>query len=148
MDPLERFGAYAAAFESFYDSDDLAILEPFFTEDAVYEISGGPPFAGRHQGRDAVLAYLKRSVDGFDRRFASRELELLGGPELRKGAVWLRWRANYRSPGLPELSIDGEETVEFEGDRIRVLRDDFALQASAIVAHWFDHYGGELAGTP
>jgi len=144
MDALTRFQEYAAAFEEVFRSDDWSALEPYFTEDAVYEILGGPPFGGRHQGRDAVFTHLKGSLDGFDRRFASRELELLEGPALREGSVWLRWRASYKSPGLPELVIDGEETVSFEGDRIRRLEDRFPPQMSPITEAWLGAYGDRL----
>jgi hypothetical protein len=144
MDPLRRFAEYAAAFETFFESNDEAAIEPFFSEDAVYEILGGPPFAGRHEGRAAVFTHLRASLDGFDRLFATRELELLEGPELRDAAVWLRWRASYRSPGVPELVIDGEESVTFSGDRIVRLEDVFALQMSALVERWFGQYGDRL----
>lgn len=146
MNALERFGRYAAAFEVFFDTDDPSVLEPYFSEDAVYETFGGPPFAGRHEGRDAVFAYLKASLDGFDRLFAERELELLEGPELRDDSVWMRWRASYRAPGFPELCIDGQETVTFDGDRIVRLQDDFTLEMSSIVEQWFTHYGEKLGG--
>ena len=43
MDSLTRFGQYAKAFEEVFVNDDWTHLEPFFTEDAVYEIPGGPP---------------------------------------------------------------------------------------------------------
>lgn len=144
MNPIERFGEYAEAFETFVKTDDSAVLEPFFCEDAVYETLGGPPFAGRHEGREAVFGYLKASLDAFDRRFETRELELLEGPALRDGSVWLRWRACYRSPGLPELAIDGEETVRFEGDRILRLEDTIPSEMSALTEHWFDHYAEKL----
>lgn len=144
MNPIERFGQYATAFEEFFASNDPSVLEPYFTEDAVYEVVGGELFAGSHQGRPAVLAHLASSLDAFDRRFDSRRLELLEGPALREGAVWLRWRASYKSPGLPELVIDGEETATFEGDRIRRLEDVFPPQMSPLLQHWLDHYGQEL----
>ncbi len=144
MDPIARFQDYAAAFEQVYKSDDWSLLEPYFTEDAVYEIFGGEPFAGKHEGRDALLAHLKRSVDGFDRRFETRELEILEGPELEGNSVWLRWRGSYRSPGLPELVIDGEETAVFEGDRIRRLEDRFPPEASPIMEAWFKANGSRL----
>jgi hypothetical protein len=146
MDPLARFGEYAAAFEVFVETDDASVLEPYFTENAVYETFGGPPFAGRHEGRTAVLDYLKLSLDGFDRLFEHRQLELLDGLEVRDGAVWLRWRASYRSAGVPELVVDGEETVSFAGDRIVRLQDEFALEMSSLVQHWFSHYGERLGG--
>ncbi len=144
MDPIARFQEYAAAFEEVYKSDDWSLLEPYFTEDVVYEIIGGEPFAGKHEGRDALLAHLKRSVDGFDRRFETRELEILEGPKQEGNSVWLRWRGSYRSPGLPELVIDGEETAVFEGDRIRRLEDRYPPEASPIMEVWFDANGSRL----
>lgn len=145
MNPLERFGAYAAAFEQYVETNDPAVLEPFFSEDAVYEILGGPPFAGRHEGREAVFAHFRASLDGFDRLFEQRELELRAGPELRGDEVWLAWRATYRSQGLPELVVDGEESVHFAGDRIARLEDRFELAMSGLVERWFEIYGEKLA---
>jgi hypothetical protein len=144
MDPIARFHEYAAAFEDVVQNDDWSLLEPFFSEDAVYEILGGEPFAGRHEGRDAVLAHLKRSLDGFDRRFESRRIEFLEGPVLREGSVWFRWRVGYQSPGLPELVLDGEEVVTFEEERIRRLEDRFPPQMSHITEGWFRAYGERL----
>ena len=40
MSILERFNAYAEAFEVAYANDDFSVLEPFFTEGAVYETLG------------------------------------------------------------------------------------------------------------
>jgi hypothetical protein len=148
MDPVQRFREYAAAFEGVYRSDDWSQLEPFFTEDAVYEIHGDPPFGGRAEGRDAVLAYLRRSVNAFDRRFPRRTLELLEGPTLRQGRVWMRWRASYSGPGIPELVLDGEEAAEFEGDRIRRLEDRFPPEASAIAETWFRAFANRIAPAP
>jgi hypothetical protein len=144
MDALTRFQEYAVAFEEVFRSDDWSALEPYFTENAVYEVLGGAPFAGLHEGRDAVFAHLKSSLDGFDRRFASRKLELLEGPVLRDGSVWFRWRASYGSPGLPELVIDGEETLSFEGERIQRLEDAFSPEMSSITESWFAAYGERL----
>ena len=42
MDPLARFSEYAAAFEEAVRTDDWSGVEPFFTEDAVYEVTGSP----------------------------------------------------------------------------------------------------------
>jgi hypothetical protein len=144
VDPTQRFGEYAAAFERVYQSDEWSELEPFFTEDAVYEVHGGPPFGGKFEGRAAVLEHLERSVNAFDRRFPVRKLQLLEGPTLRQGRVWLRWRVTYAGPGLPELVLDGEEAALFEGDRIRRLEDRFPPEASPIAEMWFRSFGKQL----
>ena len=144
MDPVERFDAYAAAFEIVVEKDDWSILEPFFTEDAIYEIFGGPPFEGRHDGRAAVFTYLEQSLSGFDRRFDTRELEMLEGTLERDGAAWTRWRVTYRVADAPPLVVNGEEIADFEGDRIRRLVDHFAEGAGAAALSWLGEHGAKL----
>jgi len=144
VDPTQRFGEYAAAFERVYQSDEWSDLEPYFTEDAVYEVQGGPPFGGKFEGRTAVLAHLERSVNAFDRRFPARKLLMLEGPTLRQGRVWMRWRVTYAGPGLPELVLDGEEAALFAGDRIQRLEDRFPPEASPILEMWLRSFGGRL----
>lgn len=144
MDPIGRYKEYAAAFEDVFKSDDWTQLESFFTENAVYEMVGADFFAARHEGRDAIFAALKTSLDSFDRRFETRELKILEGPGLKEGAVWMRWRASYRSRGVPELVIDGQELATFEGDRIARLVDVIPLEMGEITQYWFEHYGHQL----
>lgn len=144
MDPIQRFGEYANAFEDAFKSDDWSVVKPYFTENAVYEIIGGEPLAGRHEGREAILAYFKRVLDEFDRRFEKRELDLLEGPELRDGAVWMRWRGTYRIAGAPDLVIEGEETATFEGDRIRRLEDRYPPEGAKIMLAWMGEHGARL----
>ena len=43
MGMIDRFVAYAGAFEEAYASDDWLKLEPFFTEDAVSQVIAAPP---------------------------------------------------------------------------------------------------------
>ena len=148
MDPLARFLEYAAAFEEAVRTDDWSALEPFFTENAVYEVTGSPTFEVRHEGRDAVFAGLKSSLDALDRRFESRTVEMLEGPLERGGAVWMKWRAGYSGPGVPELCIDGRKTAFFEGDRIQRLVDDIPLEMGAITEHWMSHYQSMLLPAP
>jgi SnoaL-like protein len=145
MDLIQRFGEYAAAFERVYQSDDWSQLEPYFTEDAVYAIEGGPPFGGRVEGRKALIEHLHRSVDAFDRRFPSRRLQLLEGPMLRNERVWMRWRVSYSGPGIPELVLDGEESASFEGDQIRLLEDRFPPEAGPITEMWLRSFAKLLA---
>jgi len=141
---IARFQEYAAAFEKAFASEDFAVIEPYFTEDAVYDIPGGPPFGGRHEGRDAVVGYLKQSVDGFDRRFESRELELLEGPTERDGEVWIRWAVTYRAGDAPPLRIEGEETARFRGDRIERLTDHFDEGSTEKTLAWIREHEKQL----
>ncbi len=144
MNELARFQQYADAFEVVYANDDWSLLEPYFTEGAVYEIHAAPPFAARNEGREAVFAALKASLDGTDRRFDTRKLEVLEGPELRDGAVWFRWRASYERAGTPGVAIEGIETARFEGDRIALLEDTFGEESQAAVLQFLGAHGDKL----
>jgi hypothetical protein len=125
MSSIPHFVRYAAAFEKAYATDDWSLVEPFFTEDARYDVPLPPPLGGRFEGRDAILAYFKRVLDGFDRRFASREVSPVDGPREQGRSVWVRGRARYTAPGVPDLEFELEETAWFEGDRIQRLEDRY-----------------------
>lgn len=144
MSITQRFFAYAAAFEKAYASDDWSMVEPFFTEDAVYEIPLDPPLGGRFEGRAAILAYFKDVVNQFDRRFESREPSLLEGPREREDSVWIRGRAVYRAPGVPEFVLELEETAFFEGDRIRLLEDHYEPAMKKEMAAYLAAHGKKL----
>lgn len=118
-----RFSEYAEAFEVAFRDDNWSVLEPFFTEEAVYETIADEPFAALHQGRDAILKAFQESVNSFDRRFDSRRVELIEGPEEREGAVWIAWRATYQIAGAPDLVLEGDERAWFDGRKISRLED-------------------------
>lgn len=144
MSEIDRFQQYADAFEEVFVNDDWSLLEPYFTEDAVYEIHAAPPFAARNEGRKAVFAALKASLDGNDRRFDTRKLEVTEGPELRDGVVWFRWRVSYERAGTPGVAIEGIETARFEGDRIALLEDTFSEESQAAVLQFLGAHGDKL----
>ena len=145
MKPIEVFGKYAMAFEEVVRLDDWSVLEPFFTEDAVYETIGSGPFAGRREGRQAVLDHLKQSLDGFDRRFDVREdPEMVLGPEVTDDSVWIRWRVTYRVKGAPPFVLEGEETAVMNGDRIHRLEDRFTDQMAANLDDWMTKHSDRL----
>jgi hypothetical protein len=139
MSILDRYAAYAAAFEESLADDDWSRLEPFFTEAAVYE---GDPDA---RGRDAVLAKLKSGVDAFDRRMDSRTPEF-ETPTTEGDTLTMKWKVTYTKAGRPDLVISGVETAVFEGDRIALLRDDFDPQAQKAMGEWMARHGAALQG--
>jgi hypothetical protein len=144
LSSIPRFVAYAAEFEKAFESDDWSLLEPFFTEDAVYEV--GLPILGsaRCEDRAAILAWFPDVLDRFDRRFASRTLELLDGPKEEDGEVWIRGSATYRSPGVPDFVLVLEETVRFEGDRIDHLEDCYTTEMVSETERFVREYGSKL----
>jgi hypothetical protein len=136
---LERYRAYADAFEESFVDDDWSRIESFFTEDAVYE---GDPDA---RGRDAVLAKLKGGVDAFDRRMDSRTPDFQT-PTVDGDTLSMKWSVAYTKAGLPDLVITGVETAVFEGDRIAILRDTFDPEAQKAMEQWMAAHGSALQG--
>ena len=144
MNDVERFERYAADFEVAFENDDWSVVGRHFAEDAVYETLAGPPMGGCHEGRDAVLASMKQTLDGFDRRFDSREVAFIEGPEMRGGNVWLRARVIYAVVGAPDLVLEGEETATFNGDGIIRLEDSYPEGVYDVVLQHLNAHGAKL----
>jgi len=140
MSILDRYQAYADAFEESFEDDDWSRIEPYFTEDAVYE--GDPEDA---QGRDAVLAKLKNGVDTFDRNMDSRTPDF-EPPTVDGNTLRMRWSVTYTKAGAPDLVLSGVETATFEGDRIARLRDDFDPETQKAMGEWMAAHGALLQG--
>ena len=139
MSILDRYRAYADAFEESYVDDDWSRVAPFFAEQAVYE---GDPDA---RGRDAVLAKLKNGVDSFDRRMDSRTPDFQT-PSVTGETLTMKWKVTYTKGGLPDLVISGVETAVFEGDQIALLRDTFDPEAQKALEQWMAEHGAVLQG--
>jgi hypothetical protein len=139
MSILDRYQAYADAFELSFEDDDWSRIEQYFTENAVYE---GDPDA---QGRDAVLAKLKGGIDAFDRRMDSRTPDFQT-PSVDGDTLTMQWSVSYTKAGKPDLVISGTETAVFEGDRIARLRDTFDPQAQKALEQWMAAHGASLQG--
>ncbi len=140
MSIADRYRAYAEAFEESYEDDDWSRIEPFFTEEAVYE--GAPEDA---RGRDAVLAKLKNGVDGFDRKMDSRTPDFQT-PTVDGNTLTMIWKVTYTKAGCPDLVISGREIAVFKGDRIVLLRDDFDPEAEKAMGEWMAAHGAKLQG--
>ena len=139
MSILDRYQAYADAFEESYVDDDWSRIEQYFTENAVYE---GDPEAN---GREAVLAKLKAGIDAFDRQMDTRTPDFQT-PSVDGNTLVMNWTVSYGKSGLPDLTISGTETAVFEGDRIASLRDDLDPAAEAAMGEWMTEHGAALQG--
>ena len=122
---IAHFAAYAADFEKSFESDDWSLVEAHLSKDVVYEVGLEVLAAEPIEGRDALLAYFKDVVDRFDRRFKSRQLNLLEGPVEEDNSVWIRGAATYRADGVPELVLVLKETAHFEDGLICRLVDEY-----------------------
>ena len=144
MGNIDRYAAYAAAFEEAYASDQWSKLEPFFTEDAVYAFVAPAPFGGEYKGRAAVLTQFQNSVNSLDRRFDSRKVEVLEGPTEKDGVVSIRWAAIYTLAGAPDCRMEGEERAVFAGDRISRLEDSMSDAEASRTGTYFAQHGAKL----
>ncbi len=139
MSILDRYRAYAEAFEESFVDDDWSRIEPFFTEDAVYE---GDPDA---RGREAVLAKLRAGIDSFDRKM-DRRIPDFQPPTVEGNRLVMKWTVTYEKAGAPDLVLSGVETADFEGDRIARLRDDFDPEAQKAIGEWMTQNRAKLQG--
>lgn len=145
MNITERFQQYAAAFEETYIDDDWSRLEPFFAVDATYEVLGMPQFPINAEGRDAVFAALKESVDSFDRRFDSRKLQILAPPEVAGSSLKLRWGGSYGREGVPDFAFEGVEEAHYnEAGEIARLVDTYEESMAEAAKEWLGKYGKSL----
>ena len=141
MNPLERFAAYAADFEKTYDDDDWSRLEGYFADGAVYEVKGEVPFACEVEGRDEIFRAIKKCLDGFDRRFPKRGIEIEGPPEVEGRRVTVVGTAHYDEPGVEPVSIRLAETAEFDEEgRIVRLCDEYDGDVGPML-EWIERYG-------
>lgn len=120
------------------------MLEPYFTEDAVYDFIDAPPLGGRHESRATNLKDFQDAVNGFDPRFSSRRIELMEGPMEKDGAVRMRWNAIYTLNGAPECRMEGEERAVFEGDRISLLKDKVTDEEGQRLGAYMEAHGDKL----
>jgi hypothetical protein len=147
---LEKFLVYARVFEMAYWADAWDGLGPHLTDDAVHVVHAASPLGLDDRGRDAVIAGLKESVLGMDRRFDVRIPEVLDGPRARADGVWMRFALTLRHPGLPDLRIEGDHLVRFEAGRLARIEETLEPGAGERVAAFLAEHDAKLrpVGSP
>jgi hypothetical protein len=149
--PLERFYSYVRAFELAYLTDDWTLLEPHFAESCAHTVAGGGPFGdGGAPGRASAIAGLRESVHAMDRRFDARIPHILEGPRTRPDGIWMRFGVTLRRDGLPDLQVEGEHLVRFEGGRIARIEETMAPGTAERVAAYVAEHAARLrpVGSP
>ena len=139
MSHLERFQAYADAFEETYVDDDWKRLEEYFTPDAVYAPGDGTEALGR----DQVIARLRDGVNGLDRRFDSRALSA-SPPSLDGDTVSLAWQLTLSKQGVPDFTATGIEHVTFTDGAISRMEDVFDEGVAEALGAWMAAHGESL----
>jgi hypothetical protein len=142
MELVERFLAWAAAFEETYRDDDWSRLEPFLAPDVVYEVVG-TPFACVIRGRAEVLAAMRRSLNGFDRHCV-RRIAPASMPRQEGDAVVVRGTVGYTRGDSPELVVSVTERATYAADRIVRLVDAYDADTVARGTAWLAEWGAGL----
>ena len=139
MSNIERFQAYADAFELTYEDDNWQRLEEYFTADAVYAPGDGTEAVGR----DQVLEQLRNNGNGLDRRFDSRTLQA-APPSSDGDTVSLTWQLTLSKAGAPDLTATGVEHASFANGAIRRLEDVFDVGTGERLGEWMSAHGDLL----
>jgi hypothetical protein len=143
MDPLQRFGAYALDFEKTFEDDDWSRLEGYFVEDATYTITG-TPFDCEVRGRDAIFRAIKKSIDGFDRRFDQREIVPDGPPVVDGNRVTFSGKGHYQKGGVDSLTIELSETAELDEEGLIVSLIDVYPDGQDEMFRWIERHSADF----
>lgn len=142
MSIVDIFNSFAADFESTMQDDDWHRLKKYFADDATYLNVGGPD--PKSEGSEAILAYLKDDLDGYDRRFDSRKLIALTQPDVYGDRLSRRWQCTYRLQGTPDLVVEGEARYLFEGDLIKEIEEEVTPDSKKIIEDWMRQHADKL----
>ena len=142
MDLVSLFLDWAMAFEATYRDDDWRRLERFLAPDVVYEVVGAP-FACVVRGRDAVLAAIRRSVDGFDRQCV-RAITPGSMPTQAGDAVTVEGTVSYTRGPSPRLVVAVRETATYADGRIVRIVDVYDPETVARSEAWVAQWGAGL----
>jgi hypothetical protein len=142
----DRFFAYALDFEKTFVDDDWSRVEPYFEPDAVYEVKN-TSFDCRLEGVAAILRGMKKSIDGLDRRCASRTIEGTDGPTEEGDTVSVGWSATYTKEGAPPFVLRGRSKARYRGQRIAHLVDEYPDGMDEEATEWIRRYAPDLSAS-
>lgn len=135
MDNLTRFLEYAGPFEQTYVDDDWSRLRPFFADDAVYEVQSDS-FGCVLRGPDAILRGIRKSVDGFDRRFDVRRIDVTAGPEVDGDELRIDWSVTYEKEGVTPFVLIGRSRARYRDGKLVELVDSYDPSVTLAAVAW------------
>lgn len=135
MNILQQFLAYAGDFEKTYADDDWTRLRQYFAEDAVYEVKA-QSFGCKLQGRDAILKGIKKSLDGFDRKFDGRKIKVSSGPDVDETEIRMSWEVTYTKPGWTPYVLSGRSVARYADGKIVYLSDAYEPSVEEAGVTW------------
>src|SRR5262249_19558810 len=135
--------AYAADFEQTLVDDDWSRLRQYFADDAVYEVKA-ESFGCRLTGPDAIFKGIKKSLDGFDRKFDGREVNVTSGPAMDGDTMRMSWEVTYRKAGKTPYLLRGATAVRYRDGKIAWLGDTYGPEVDAEARAWTQQNGVTL----
>lgn len=124
MDTLQTFLAYAADFEKTYVDDNWSRLTPYFADDAVYRVESDL-MGCELIGPSAILAGMKKALDGFDRRLETRTIDVTAGPAIDGDEMTVSWTVTYTHGTLAPFGLRGESLARARDGKIVLLVDRY-----------------------
>ena len=133
---------YASDFEIAYKTDMWNEVAGHFTSDAVYEVRN-TDFSCRIEGRNAIVAGFKKSLDGFDRHL-KRTMHVVDGPSEDGDKLSFVWFGRYSHAGVPPLELSARQTLLFNDDKIKLLVDEFLPTYGENARTWIESHRPDL----
>jgi len=143
MDTLESFLAYAADFETTFADDDWGRLTRYFADDAVYRVES-ELMGCELTGPEAILAGMKKSLDGLDRRLETRTIDVTAGPTIDGEEMTVSWTVTYTHGALPPFALRGESMARVREGKIILLVDRYSRDMDAESRAWMETSGLDL----
>jgi len=143
MDNVMRFMAYAADFETTLADDDWSRLRQYFAADALYEVKADA-FGCSLRDPERIFAGMKKSLDGFDRKFDGREVEVTSGPEIDGDGMRMAWAVTYRKVGKTPFVLRGRSEVRYRDGLIVYLADSYDPSVAGETEAWMRANGVHL----
>lgn len=140
MDVLKQFLAYAGDFEKTYADDQWERLRQYFHNDSTYEVKA-IAIPCLLEGPDAIFTGIKKSLDGFDRKFNKRELALVDEPVIEGNAISANWAVTYRKDELAPYVLLGQSVATYREGKIAALSDSIDPAAEAALGEWVQATG-------
>ena len=140
MDTLSHFMQYAADFEKTLADDDWSRLRQYFADDAVYEVTSDS-FGCKLTGPDAIFKGIKKSLDGFDRKFEGRSIDFTSGPEVAGETLRVGWAVTYRKEGKSPYVLRGSTEARSRDGKIAYMADSYDASVGPDAAAWMQQNG-------
>ena len=135
MDNLAQFMAYAGDFERTLKDDDWSRLGRYFCDDAVYEVESSS-FGCKLEGPTAIFNGMQKSLNGFDRKFPSRDIEVTSGPEIDGDWIRMSWAVTYKKDGWTPYTLRGSSRVRYRAGKIAYLADSYDSTVDGVAQAW------------